>query len=176
MDMNIFETAYLELLNARSAMSSPITTAQTKSILSGLSAQRQQRLAQTYVFKVQFNPSTLKFSANAVRPTKGKKGLVSDEDGETQDCELQNSPPKMNLSVSLVFDRSHYIDSSVQPEVEGFLAIAKNPFTRTISFNWGNQYYVGELNSVTADYTMFNTFGIPTRAKVDLSLELFDTA
>lgn len=168
----IFETAYIELIDARSYLSHPVTTARTKSILSGLSAERQRPFD---VFKVQFNPGTLKLSGGSGKTSKGKKGLTSDDEGNTQDCEIPDSPGRLTLSVTLVFDRSIYVDSSVQPEVEGFLAVIKNPFTRKIAFHWGSLYFMGQLNSVSADYVMFNLLGIPMRAKVDISMEVFET-
>ena len=59
---------------------------------------------------------------------------------------------------------------TVQQEVEGLIAALRSPYTRCITFNWGDMSYTGILNRVSAQYTMFNSSGIPVRAVVQLSL------
>lgn len=63
---------------------------------------------------------------------------------------------------------------SVQQEVEGLIAALRSPYTRCITFNWGDMSYTGVLNRVSAQYTMFNSSGIPVRAVVQLSLVCAD--
>ena len=60
--------------------------------------------------------------------------------------------------------------SSVQQEVEAFIAALRDPCTRMISFNWGDMCYEGILNQANADYTMFNINGQPCRGTVNLSI------
>lgn len=59
---------------------------------------------------------------------------------------------------------------TVQQEVEGLIAALRSPYTRCITFQWGDMSYTGVLNRVSAQYTMFNSSGIPVRAVVQLSL------
>ena len=59
---------------------------------------------------------------------------------------------------------------TVQEEVEGLIAALRSPYTRCITFNWGNMSYQGVLNRVASQYTMFNSSGEPVRAVVQLSL------
>lgn len=59
---------------------------------------------------------------------------------------------------------------SVQQEVEALMAALRSPYTRTISFYWGDMVYCGVLNRVSAQYVMFNSAGEPVRAYVQLSL------
>lgn len=63
---------------------------------------------------------------------------------------------------------------SVQQEVEGLIAALRSPYTRCITFNWGDISYTGVLNRVSAQYTMFNSSGEPVRAVVQLSLVCAD--
>ncbi|MCR4909361.1 MAG: hypothetical protein K5985_11080 [Lachnospiraceae bacterium] len=64
--------------------------------------------------------------------------------------------------------------TSVQPEVEGFIGILRNRYTRLITFHWGKMSYTGVLRSVSATYTMFDPLGQPVRAKVDLTIMCAD--
>ena len=64
--------------------------------------------------------------------------------------------------------------TSVQTEVEGFIAALRNPNTRLMTFNWGRICYSGVLRSVGVNYTMFNPLGEPVRATVDLSIVCAD--
>ncbi len=59
---------------------------------------------------------------------------------------------------------------TVQEEVEGLIAALRSPFTRIITFNWGDMSYQGILNRVASQYTMFDSTGEPVRAVVQLSL------
>ena len=59
---------------------------------------------------------------------------------------------------------------TVQQEVEGLIAALRSPYTRRITFYWGDMCYSGVLNRVSSQYTMFNTAGEPVRAVVQLSL------
>lgn len=63
---------------------------------------------------------------------------------------------------------------TVQQEVEGLIAALRSPYTRCITFNWGDMSYTGVLNRVSAQYTMFNSSGVPVRAVVQLSLVCAD--
>lgn len=64
--------------------------------------------------------------------------------------------------------------TSVQTEVDGFIAALRNKYTRVITFNWGEFVYSGVLRSVGVNYTMFNPNGEPIRATVDLSIMCAD--
>lgn len=64
--------------------------------------------------------------------------------------------------------------TSVQAEVEGFVAALRSDCTRKISFCWGAMQYDGVLSKVSAQYTMFNVQGEPIRAIVRLSLVCAD--
>lgn len=59
---------------------------------------------------------------------------------------------------------------SVQGQVEALVAALRNPFTRTITFRWADFVFVGQLNTVRANYTMFSPSGRPIRAEVLLRI------
>ncbi len=66
------------------------------------------------------------------------------------------------------------LSNSVQPEVEALTAIVRNGKRRLTRFVWGDMAYEGVLNSVNAEYVMFNINGEPCRAFVSLSMVLYD--
>nr|WP_297703883.1 hypothetical protein [uncultured Butyrivibrio sp.] len=63
---------------------------------------------------------------------------------------------------------------SVQPEVEALTAIARDNFKRLARFAWGDMVYEGVINSVSAEYVMFNVTCEPIRAFVNINMVLFD--
>ena len=83
--------------------------------------------------------------------------------------ELAKSVIKTGLSAAGINKKM-----TVQQEVEGLIAALRSPYTRCITFNWGDMSYTGVLNRVSAQYTMFNSSGIPVRAVVQLSLVCAD--
>ncbi|MBQ3105170.1 MAG: hypothetical protein IJC59_04820 [Lachnospiraceae bacterium] len=74
------------------------------------------------------------------------------------------------LGLSLA-DKTRY---SVQQEIEGFIAALRSPYTRRISFCWGDMCYSGILHQVSSAYTMFNVQGHPIRGEVHLSITCAD--
>lgn len=150
-------------------------------------------------FKVQFNPSTLKLSAQSSECTS-----VRDVSGSGENVSGGAVDVIMNLSVQLIFDRVNNQDAfmnekfvlnptsivsgaakgivntvtgreyTVQPQVEGFIAALRNSNTRLVTFCWGNLHYTGVLKRVDSKYTMFSVSGRPIRAVVDLEIELSD--
>lgn len=67
------------------------------------------------------------------------------------------------------------LSNSVQPEVEALTSIVRNGRRRLVRFVWGDMVYEGVLNSVNAEYVMFNINGEPCRAFVSLSMVLYDS-
>ena len=64
---------------------------------------------------------------------------------------------------------------SVQKEVEGFVGMIRNRYTRFISFHWGDVTYSGMVNDLDVRYTMFNITGQPVRAVVNMSVMCLNT-
>lgn len=168
------ESAYIELKDCREGQPASLPTSQTRSVLSGLSAKQSAAAAAAKIFKVQFNPAALSFSAGARTEPEEKKSLTRGEDGQVAECNVTDEYKPLILSFQLVFDRSNSLtDSSVQPEVEGFLAIIKNPYIRQVAFHWGSMYYSGKITGMKVNYTMFGLTGIPMRATVDMTMEVY---
>ncbi len=66
------------------------------------------------------------------------------------------------------------LSNSVQPEVEALTALVRSGNKRLTRFVWGDMAYEGVLNSVNAEYVMFNCNGEPCRAFVSLNMVLYD--
>ena len=67
-----------------------------------------------------------------------------------------------------------YDSHSVQPDVEAFTAMLRDPMKRLVIFTWGTMSYQGMLNNISAEYTMFNVLGEPVRATVSLGIIILD--
>ena len=65
-------------------------------------------------------------------------------------------------------------DYSVQPEVEALTAVVRDKNKRLAHFTWGDMTYQGIINSINAEYQMFNVNGEPIRAAVSINMVLFD--
>ncbi len=63
---------------------------------------------------------------------------------------------------------------SVQQIVEAFIALMRIKYTRMVCFLWGDLKYEGMVRQVQNEYTMFDMFGNPIRARVRLSIVLFE--
>jgi hypothetical protein len=170
--LNILETAYIEVDKFDKFAKNKITTATTKSVLSGLSSARNNAYNNSDKIKVQFNPDSLSFSYAGDKDKQDKKSMTPDSEGNAPRAEAEDEEPTLSISFKLVFDRSTYIDSSVQPEVEQFLSIIKNPYVRQVTFYWGTMCYAGVVKSIGAEYVLFNSLGIPMRAIVDISIQI----
>lgn len=59
---------------------------------------------------------------------------------------------------------------SVQRQVDGFLSLLAQCYTRQVIFAWGQTVFRGELTSVSANYKMFNRKGNPIMATVGITI------
>lgn len=176
-DIEILESAYIELFDYREFDTSDLSTSTVKSVLGGLSnLTRSENLAESKLLKIQFNPNSLKFTSGAPNKEgsqKEKKSIVYDDGKGPASFQMPEKFKNLSMSFSVVFDRSRFpLDNSVQPEVEGFLAVMKNPYLRQVAFHWGKIYYKGRLTKLDAHYKMFTKIGIPTRAVLDIAMEI----
>lgn len=83
----------------------------------------------------------------------------------------RNSP---NQILSVRENRKNKKEHTVRRQVEGLLAALRNEYTRRVSFIWGRLCYSGYLNTIQADYTMFNPEGNPIRAEVRIGILCMD--
>lgn len=152
--------------------------------------------SQDRLLKVQFNPAQLTLNS-AVMPQSKKDGTSENsrtianwdpqmtmtttlyfDDMDTYDAFMWEkftaslsvqglSNISKGVAEGLGVSRVH----SVQDRVEALVAVLRNPYTRTISFRWADFCFIGTLNTVRANYTMFSTSGRPIRAAVQLRLK-----
>lgn len=125
---------------------------------------------ESFLFEVPFNPSELSFERQNGRKDKKKNWQRSEEENIGQTYLCQAVTPDIVMKVKLIFDRTVYEDDSVQQEVEGFLATARDPAARFVNFQWKEVQFQGILTSVSAQYQMFSPLGNPMRASVELSI------
>jgi hypothetical protein len=149
-------------------------------------------------YKVQFNPKEL--TLNSSQSISSKGSVEQKEKDVSKAAPMAHQPPKITLSMNLIFDEVNLYDSfmseriftglaslatnavtavqkhalgkkwTVQPQVEGFIAALRNPYTRTVLFSWNEFSFEGILNQISAEYTMFSVEGRPVRAKVRVKL------
>ncbi len=116
----------------------------------------------TYRFECQFNPTSLLISGNG------------SSEMPTVDRTARSIYTNINLEFTLIFDKSDSKDSSVQPEVEALTAIVRDKKKQMASFTWGKKSYQGVINSIEAEYKMFNSNYEPVRASAMISMTVYD--
>lgn len=180
------QTAQLaNVTNTLNALQQGVKTAQTAA-LAGASADK--------TFFVQFNPSSLQmYSTN---PTNMHYDLSSTNDDQNAANDVVVAP-RVELTVTLVFDKMNIYDAfmfdkfntgvsattvtnivtlatgstfTVQPYVEGLISALRNPYTRSMTFQWADFSFTGRLRQMQANYKMFSVSGRPIRADVQLRL------
>lgn len=147
-------------------------------------------------FTVQFNPSTLTVSGYA-----GGSAAINDYSSSGRSgLSYKELKPHIDFSVQLIFDdvvrseaflndamsfnATNAINAgsgrltrrkfSVQEEVEAFLAIVRNKYTKGLTFAWGKLMYSGVVTNCNAKYVMFAPSGKPIRATVQLRMICVD--
>lgn len=164
------ETAYIAVYDCRKFDNAPLSDATTKSVLKG--KQSASEKSDVTTMKVQFNPSSLRFSSGGMESGKEKADVSHKENGQTRTASAENGSELVRMGVKLIFDRTIYEDSSVQTEVDSFIAIVRNSYVRQVAFYWGTMCYRGVVKSVNAEYVLFDQNGIPMRAIVDFSIDI----
>lgn len=178
MDHEQVETAYIQVFHGANAGADKPRNAVIKDRLSGGngSGNRGESGQESVVIKVQFNPATLSFStydrAWAKKEKKRKKTSLTQSGQDEVASAFADAPDSsINVSFKLIFDRTTDKNADVQPDVNRFLALVKDPFVRQAAFCWGDLSYKGLLKHVEAEYVLFDALGTPTRATVSLTLE-----
>lgn len=148
------------------------------------------------ILNVQFNPSELTLNASAVpkkqedsTSDKSRTMAVEDpklnltttlyfDDMDTYDAFMWDkftlglsAQTAANIGKGVLDAKGQAPIRSVQGQVESLVAALRNPFTRLITFRWADFCFVGQLNTVRANYTMFSTSGRPIRAAVLLRIQ-----
>lgn len=173
--LNLLENAYIQVKDCREDLeNTKIETGGIKDWLNGvIDNMNPQNTAGSDKIKIQFNPSSLKFSYTNTNAD--DTSSVSKSDGNVEDADSGDDSTTLTLSMDIIFDRSNQkkeADRSVKTDVEQFLAMVKNPYVREVTFFWGKQYYRGIVKQVDATYNFFNNNGIPMRANIAFSMEM----
>lgn len=164
-------------------------SATASAVMHGLGANEKHTLT------FQINPSSIQIMARG-----GGRGLVSNygkaEGNQRGGLAYKALNPYINISFKAVFDATNNADAfmeerltaspvniaknvvtavtgheySVRSRVEGFLAALRNENHRVAIFQWGKLRYTGVLNSISGQYTMFNTAGNPIRAEIQVGM------
>ena len=147
------------------------------------------------ILKVQFNPTNLKIDASSIprvvrNSVSEKSNTVVVEDAKMMltvilmfdDMDTYDSFMWEKFTSGLTLKSGANIANtikningegkahSVQWQVESLVAALRNPYTRSVSFRWADFSFIGQLNAVNANYTMFSTSGRPVRAEVMLRI------
>jgi hypothetical protein len=196
------EPAYITVHDYRAAAEQNTVTMAPSSAFTQLETPilpKVSELGGAYVpklFRVQYNPAELEIYSSA--PYVSERDLRS---GGKTPAAATSSPDggKMELSATLLFDKMSVATSfmleknimptsvsgitnavkmfmkeeSVQKEVEGFIGALRNPYTQIVTFHWADFSFTGAIISISAQYTMFSTSGLPVRAKVSLRVRQY---
>lgn len=164
------ETAYIEVYDCRETDNAPLSQTTTKRVLSG--GKKAPAKGSVTTLRIQFNPSSLRFTSGEANAGREKADIAHRENGQTRTALAENTSVVVRVSVKLVFDRTVYADCSVQPEVERFIAIVRNPYVRQVAFHWGTMCYRGVVKDMNAEYVLFDQEGTPMRATVDFTIDV----
>ena len=148
-----------------------------------------------HVLKVKYNPSKINISSRAgsfIQPGPGGES--------TNIISQVIVPAQTYMSFEILFDDENHQDAfmfdkftnvsagavvsdvagvvknakgggySVKEEVEALIGMLTQSETRQVVFYWSEMVFAGEIVSLDAKYTMFNTLGNPIRAVVSLTL------
>lgn len=151
-----------------------------------------------YDMPVQYNPSSLSFASRAgliEEKGPGEAGLgsrksailppeitlsvelffeaVENDQAFLSDAKQQSMEESLGKKQSYPADgrrKASAQESSVQRQVDGLISLVMQVATRQVVFVWGDMSFGGEIEDVSARYTMFDPKGNPIRASVDLSI------
>lgn len=175
----------LNTINALSAAAAGSSLSEVSAGLSGAGLP-----VKNHVMRVQYNPSSLMFQANA-QPIPFTYLMQNIDEGVPNQ---NNRPPMVVLSVELIFDAMTPSDAflmdktrlaetaaagvvsavkggyTVQPQTDGLIAAILRPQTRLVTFRWADMAFTGHLIEAQADYSMFSGSGRPIRSKVRVNI------
>ncbi|MCD7805955.1 MAG: hypothetical protein LUH19_01285 [Lachnospiraceae bacterium] len=86
---------------------------------------------------------------------------------ENMNLSLSNVVSTSASAVKKVLGGTAY---TVQPQMDGIMALLTQTATRQVIFSWARMFFRGELTSVDSTYTMFNKSGDPVRGTIDISI------
>ena len=127
------------------------------------------------VHPVQFNPQELSLKINEDSKVKKKKNYqVEDGTVSGRVYSYGGNATQISLRARLIVDSTAAegaMGRDVQTEAEGFLAAVKSPLRRNVCFCWNRFCMEGMLTAVEAEYTQFDTSGLPVRGNIDITID-----
>ena len=162
--------------------------AKTRELVDGLTAGNYRAMT------VQYNPRSIRYDATAGGIYRYQTGPG---DQGANNIATSKRATQFSFSVQLVFDKVNNMKAfnveqqasvsvntivsgisalaqnetlTVQPQVEGLIAMMQHKTTRDVIFVWANMFFHGEMTRVNSKYTMFDGSGNPIRAVVDLTM------
>ena len=155
-----------------------------------------------YRFNCQFNPNEISISGFGGEEIPIQNFRTEEGQKDTGSL-MKSASTHIEMHFKLIFDKvnnqdAFYIDKftlsgtnavkgvgtaiakgmgknySVQPQVEALTAVVRDRKKTLAKFAWGDMVYEGIINSVSAEYTMFNVNCEPIRAFVDVGMILYD--
>lgn len=147
--------------------------------------------------EVQYNPKSLDFRGMGGQNVTFTSGMGSGGENQinqvdakistTLSCELvyadvntfnafmDESFLNMNMSQLKGMGKNIYTwamghSYSVQPVVDGMISLLAQQYTRQVIFAWDNTIFRGQLNRVDASYKMFNKWGDPIIATINIEI------
>lgn len=130
------------------------------------------------IFQVQFNPTELRLSARGTGKSR-KKGLDGSASKKSKKTVRVEKIKGVSLSVKLIFDAGEEAWAQTRYDVAAAVqglaaAVRENAREAKTTFCWGDLAFPGILESVSAQYVMFDSSGAPLRADVELELYMED--
>lgn len=131
--------------------------------------------AEKHAITFQFNPKEYAVKASASWTKKpGKHGVRPPQftggNAATMSLEMFIDAQTLGSGPSLI-DTVDILLGCVQPTKE---STKDKPFPPVLEFSWGSRRFVTVADNVSAKFTMFDQGGDPIRAKVTISLTVFD--
>ena len=128
------------------------------------------------ILDVQFNPSTLEFTVSPGATPEVRDVQAHDKEKEDLRAEKwTGSKQNMTLSMTLVFDSLSGSKTPVDDVVMSFLGTVESPAVSKVAFCWGKLRFEGIMQTVDADYTMFEPDGTPQKANVRITMKVWKT-
>ena len=114
------------------------------------------------VLKMQFNPSSLKFS-----------GSASNSMGQYDDPQINQIPSKgkIDFSCDFVIYEDSLSSESVAERMEFLLKHVMFTPYKKVKFTWGKLVVTGKISSLNSSYEMFDKTGAPVMGKISMSMK-----
>lgn len=144
-----------------------------------------------HCFEFQYNPETIHMGTQA-GSFMNRQGVP---DSGINQVTMTNIPAQTNINFRVKFNKVNNKDAfaydklhvqtgadlaqavegavstyTIQPQVDGLLSLFSQNTANHVVFIYGNMIFAGELENISAQYTMFSPTGHPIAAELDMSI------